>query len=129
MPVSRRDAIAAVDGRCPRCGAIRGRAEEYCVECGLRLPPVRGAIATFRRAWVRRLGWYPGDWVWLSVPTLLVAVGGAAGAIALGDKTTSPGEKTSVAPVPRPVPVKTTTLPSAPEPGASTRTTTNPAAQ
>src|SRR5207237_6452275 len=77
----RREAIAAVEGRCPRCGAPRERTQEYCVECGLRLPILRGAISALRRGWVRRLGWYPGDWVWVSLLTLLVAAAGAAGAI------------------------------------------------
>jgi hypothetical protein len=97
----RRDAIAAVDGRCPRCGANRERNQEYCVECGLRLPVVRGAIPALRRRWVRRLGWYPGDWVWVSLLTLAVAIGGAAVAIAFGGNSSSAAATTSIAPAPR----------------------------
>ena len=83
----RREAVAAIEGRCPRCGAPRERTQEYCVECGLRLPILRGAIPALRRGWVRRLGWYPGDWGWVSLLTLLVAVAGAAVAIVFGATT------------------------------------------
>lgn len=98
--MSRRDAIAAVEGRCPRCGANRERNQEYCVECGLRLPTLRGAIPALRRRWVRRLGWYPGDWVWVSLLTLGVAVAGAAVAVAFGGGSTSAAATTSIAPAP-----------------------------
>jgi hypothetical protein len=76
-------ALLASEGTCPRCGARRAADQEYCVECGLRLPPVTGRLAAFRRWWVRRFGWYPGDWAWLSLLTLAVAVAGAAVAIAI----------------------------------------------
>ena len=120
--MSRRgDAVAAVDRRCPRCGAARGATQEYCIECGLRLPALRGAVPALRRRWVRRLGWYPGDWIWVSLVTLLVAAAGAAAAIAFGEGTGSPAGTTAVAPTPR---IAATTgaapLPSAPGPGAKT---------
>src|SRR5437763_8023742 len=70
--MKRREAVAAIEGRCPRCGAARQARQEYCVECGLQLLRVRGAVPALRRRWVRRLGWYPGDWVWVSLLTLLV---------------------------------------------------------
>jgi hypothetical protein len=76
-------ALLASEGACPRCGAARAADQEYCVEGGLRLPPVAGRLAAFRRWWVRRFGWYPGDWAWLSLLTLAVAVAGAAVAIAI----------------------------------------------
>ena len=60
---------------CPRCRARRAE-REYCVECGLLLPVVVGPIAALRSRWLRRFGWYPGDWVWLSLPALAVAVFG-----------------------------------------------------
>src|SRR5205814_3654 len=44
---------------------------------------VDGRIPALRRRWLRRFGWYPGDWVWISLLTLLVAAAGAAPAIAL----------------------------------------------
>lgn len=128
--MSRRDeAVAAVESRCPRCSSARERTQEYCVECGLHLPPLRGSISALRRRWVRRLGWYPGDWVWVSLVTLCVAAAGAAAAIALGDGPGSGGGTTAVAPVPRPVGTNTAgPLPAAPEPGAAkTKRTTSPA--
>jgi hypothetical protein len=125
--VSRREAaIAAAERTCPRCGTPRGRAQDYCVACGLRLPAVNGTVASLRRGWLRRVGWYPGDWIWVGLPTLLVAIGGAAVAIALSDG----GEPRSVTTIvastnrlpqggPAPVVPQTTELPTAPEPGAA----------
>jgi hypothetical protein len=118
------EALAAVEGRCPRCNADRERNQEYCVECGLRLPPLRGAIPVLRRRWLRRLGWYPGDWVWVSLLTLLVAIAGAAVAIAFGGGSSSAASTTSVAPAPRPAATTNAApLPTAPEPTTSTHTT------
>jgi hypothetical protein len=138
--MSRREAIAAVEGRCPRCGANRERNQEYCVECGLRLPPLRGAIPALRRRWVRRLGWYPGDWVWVSLLTLLVAIAGAAAAIAgtreqtaqgqafstvppvvsVGEPTTTPTAPSATGTLPAP-PEPTTTAPKKPKPPKAVR--------
>jgi hypothetical protein len=122
----RAEALAAVDGRCPRCGAPRERNQEYCVECGLRLPLLRGPIPALRRRWIRRLAWYPGDWVWVSLLTLLVAAAGAAVAVAFGRGPHSSGATTAVAPTPRRITTAATVtpLPSAPEPGATTQKTT-----
>jgi len=97
----RQAAAAAVDTLCPRCGAARGRAQAYCVECGLRLPATRGLVPALRRRWLRRLGWYPGDWVWPSLAALALAGGGAAVAVALGERPEPAGQTTAVAPVPR----------------------------
>jgi cell division septation protein DedD len=66
---------------CPRCGAAYEPDQEYCVECGLRLPRPTGSVAALGAAWRRRLGWYPGDWIWLAVALLLVAAAGATAAI------------------------------------------------
>jgi hypothetical protein len=79
----RQTALLAAEHTCPRCGAMRPRASEYCVECGLRLPVLHGAVPSFRRRWVRRIGWYPGDWVWVPLLALAVAIAGTAGAIAV----------------------------------------------
>ncbi len=133
----RRTAIAAADTTCPRCGAARKPTDGYCLDCGLRLPVVAGAVPSLRRGWLRRLGWYPGDWVWLSLLTLLVAAGGAAAAIVITDRHRShpPVVLTAVAGVAVGEPAtpasstttatadtaNTATLPSAPEPGAPTR--------
>jgi len=129
----RETAIAAADETCPRCGAGRTPDQEYCLECGLKLPAVTGRVARLRRRWIRRFGWYPGDWVWLSLLTLLVAAAGAAVAIVLTEKRHDTGNTfTATAPItsvaePTPVPsttapptVDTSTLPTAPEPTTST---------
>jgi len=125
-PAGRRaSAIDTIEKRCPRCGAAREPRQEYCVECGSRLPPVTGAIPALRRRWLRRLGWYPGDWIWVSVLTLVVAIAGAAVAIALGGNSTPSGETTAVAPTP-PQATTTAPLPTAPEPTTTSPTTTTP---
>jgi hypothetical protein len=127
----RETAIAAADETCPRCGARREQDQRYCLDCGLPLPAVTGRLPSLRRRWIRRFGWYPGDWVWVSLLTLVVAVGGAAAAIALTASDASANGPTFVAagPVtiaePRPAPtattpVNTSTLPKAPEPNTPT---------
>lgn len=128
----RRTAIAAADTTCPRCGSLRAADDRYCLDCGMRLPTVDGRIASLRRGWLRRLGWYPGDWMWLAVPSLLIAAAGAALAIFISDRhreanaavftaraavsvvepgARAPGHITTV---------DTTTLPVPPEPGSPT---------
>jgi hypothetical protein len=94
----RRRAATAIDDRCPRCGFARDPKQEYCVECGLRLPVVTGAVAGLRRRWVASLGWYPGDFVWVALAALVVAVAGAAVAIVLPGKHTASAASTYVAP-------------------------------
>lgn len=76
-------AIHAVDSACPRCGAERAPEQRYCVDCGEPLPPASGRLPALRRRWVRRFGWYPGDWIWLPLATLVVAAAGAAAAVAV----------------------------------------------
>lgn len=122
--------IAAADGTCPRCGTARAETDRYCLDCGLALPEVTGRLPAWRRRWIRRFGWYPGDWVWLALPTLLVAIAGAAAAIAVSEHRTgappvvtaatrgfavSPGVP-SVLPT-TPAAGSTATLPIPPEPG------------
>ena len=124
-------AIAAADESCPRCGARRQPDQHYCLDCGLRLPAVTGRLAMLRRRWIRRLGWYPGDWIWISLLTLVVAAAGAAAAIALTDSDASATSPTFIATSPLTVAepaqvptatssVNTATLPKAPEPTTET---------
>jgi hypothetical protein len=40
-----------------------------------------GTVASLRRRWVRRIGWYPGDWVWIPLLALVLAIAATAGAI------------------------------------------------
>jgi cell division septation protein DedD len=127
----RESAVAAAEGTCPRCGTPREPTQQYCLECGLPLPQVSGRIARLRRGWITRLGWYPGDWVWVSLLTLLVAVAGATTAILVTQKrvpqgqtfaepTTVPVQEPTAVPTVTTPTVDTSTLPSAPEPGTTT---------
>jgi hypothetical protein len=133
----RETAISAAESTCPRCGAPRDPDQRYCLECGLILPEVSGRLPSWRRRWIRRLGWYPGDWIWVSLLTLIVAAAGAASAIALTHHVNankgSYFKAPPVVPVTEPAPVPTATtpatvdtskLPTAPEP-----TTTGPKPQ
>jgi hypothetical protein len=68
---------------CPRCGTPHEPNQEYCLECGLRLPvEAKGLVPGLGRAWRRQLGWYPGDWVWPSLLALLIAALAGIGAAA-----------------------------------------------
>jgi hypothetical protein len=116
----------SLDLLCPRCGAAREPEQEFCLECGLRLPATSGRLARARRTWVKRLGWYPGDWIWTTLLALVVAAAGAAIAIVSTRDARSSNGATVVAtlpsvPVTTPPPtapqtVDTTTLPTPPEP-------------
>jgi hypothetical protein len=68
---------------CPRCGTPHEANQEYCLECGLRLPvEASGLVPRLGRAWRRNVGWYPGDWVWPSLLALLIAALAGIGAAA-----------------------------------------------
>jgi hypothetical protein len=115
---------------CPRCGTAVEPAQEYCLECGLRLQ-TPGLVPTLATGWRRRLHWYPGDWIWPSLLALVVAIvaGGAAilwtrdaesaaSETLVGDTTQLPTTVATITP---------TTAPPAPTvPTATTRTTTTP---
>ena len=130
---NRRFAIAATEGVCPRCGAARAPDQSFCLECGDALPVVAGPLAAMRRRWIARIGWYPGDWVWLSLATLVVAAVGAAVTIAVsehrhrdhrGFETVAGGvtlrQPATQVPAGRAPTTKvdTSKLPTAPEPGS-----------
>src|SRR5262249_15629498 len=91
-----RVAAYVAEQTCPRCGAGRAGDQRYCVECGLRLPVVTGALAAWRRGWVRRLGWYPGDWVWLTLLAGAVAARRAAAAGGAGRRLPAGGARAGV---------------------------------
>jgi hypothetical protein len=133
----RETAVAAADTTCPRCGATREPDQRYCLECGLPLPTTDGTVPALRRRWIRRLGWYPGDWIWLSLLTLLVAIAGAAVAILVTrhrneragqtfvEPPTQSVQQPTVVPTTSPPTVNTATLPQPPEPTTS-RSPTKP---
>lgn len=113
------------DDVCPRCGAAREPDQEYCLECGLRLPPTGGRIAGLRRTWVHRVGWYPGDWIWTTLLALLIAAAGAAVAIFLTTHRSPSNTGTTFAATTPNVPL-TTPATSAPTPTADTSTLPTP---
>ena len=75
-------------------------------------------------AWRRRLGWYPGDWIWPALLALLIAAAaGAASAIWLTDRS-SANDQTLVETTPSASSQETTN--TAPEPTTSATTITTP---
>jgi len=105
---------------CATCGAVPEPRQEFCLECGSRLVSPR-RLSAVGRTWERRLGRYPGDWVFASLLLLLVAAGSAtAGIVAGRDTKTSAGRNTIVATSP------VVTAPPAP-PVAATTTASPPA--
>jgi hypothetical protein len=123
-------AVAAAEGTCPRCGTARTADQRYCLECGFALPTLAGRLPGLRRRWIRRLGWYPGDWVWVALATLVVAIAAAAVAIVVSDRR-QPHTR-SFAVVTAPVAVGTPAVPLqgtttvAGAPGADTSTLPKP---
>jgi cell wall-associated NlpC family hydrolase len=75
-------------------------------------------------AWRRRLGWYPGDWIWPALAALLIAAAaGAASAIWLTDRS-SANDQTLVETTPVASSQQTTN--TAPEPTTTGITLTTP---
>jgi hypothetical protein len=110
--------IGAEGGECPRCGTPYEPFQEYCLECGLRLPVSSGIIPVLATVWRRRMPWYPGDWIWPDLGALVVAALAAAVVILATTDNGSP-TKTTAATGP-PVPVGTG--PIEPPPPAGTNT-------
>ena len=78
--------------QCPRCGTPYAAGQEYCLECGERLPARGGVIAVLGGAWRKRLGWYPGDWIWPTLLALVIAAAaGTASALWLADRSSASG--------------------------------------
>jgi hypothetical protein len=104
---------------CPACGTRAEPDQEYCLHCGARIAPPR-RLSSFGHAWQRRIGRYPGDWVFASLLLLLVAAGSAtAGIVANRDTETAAGPRTIVATSP--------VVTAPPSPPAQTEPTTTPA--
>lgn len=120
-------------GACPRCGIAYTPGQEYCLECGLRLPARGGVFSGAAAAWARR-GWYPGDWVWPVLVFLVLAGLGALAAILL---STGGGSGNTVVAIPSgtspgvtlPTVPATTTVPTVTQPPPTTappKTTARP---
>jgi len=105
---------------CPYCGGPQEPGQEYCLECGSRLPRSGALVGALADAWQRLLPWYPGDWIWPSLAALLIAGTGAAVAIA-STGGSGGGSETIVATAPfttLPPPPPEATTPPAPRPSA-----------
>jgi len=134
-------APAVAADECPRCRQPIEPGQEYCLECGARLPgPPTGVVAALGAAWRRRLRWYPGDWIWAALALLFIAALGALVAITASGgnsqettivATTSPGVVTrqAVETTPATTAASPTTAATATAPAATTETPAKPAAQ
>jgi hypothetical protein len=114
--------------RCPRCDTPYAEGQEYCLECGDRLPEQLGLSARLGARWRHRVGWYPGDWIWPALLALVVAVvAGVASALWLADDSSSASNtivRTNAGPTtPAPTP-QTAPEPTVPTTTAPTGTTT-----
>jgi hypothetical protein len=114
--------VAPEERECPRCHEPVAEGQEYCLECGSRLPDRSGLVASLGSAWRRRLGWYPGDWIWPALLALLVAAAAAlVSAVWLVDRSSSANGtlvRTAAQSTPLPAaqapPEPTSTTPTAP---------------
>jgi hypothetical protein len=112
-------------GECPRCGTPYEPFQEYCLECGLRLPVQRGIIPVLATAWRRRLPWYPGDWIWPVLGLLIVAALAAAVGILATTRNDESATKTR-AETQETVTLSTGTGATSPPPPSETSTSTLP---
>jgi len=118
---------------CPACGAAYEPLQEYCLECGTRLPTNRGVVGFLASEWQRRFSWYPGDWIWPVLLFLVLTIVSTAAAVAAGS-TRNNASATVVATEPQvtvgpgapqqtvPTVTQASTLPTAPQPTISTGT-------
>ena len=121
---------------CPTCGVAYEPLQEYCLECGSRLPANRGVVGFLATQWQRRLAWYPGDWIRPVLLFFVLTVVATAAAVAAGTtrKEAAPIVATNTpvtvgpgAPQPTVPPVThTSTLPTAPQPTITTGTLPKP---
>lgn len=118
--------IGAEGGECPRCGTPYEPFQEYCLECGLRLPVSAGIIPVLSTAWRRRIPWYPGDWIWPVLGALIIAALAAAIAILATTDNGSPTKTTAATGPPVPVGTGTVEPPPAGTNTSSLPTTTIP---
>ena len=116
-----REPDAPPQPECPRCGTPHAPNQEYCLECGLRLPAApTGVVPRLGTAWRRRWRWYPGDWIWPSLLALVIAALAGLGAAAFVSH-----DKSGATYVTRTSPAETVTPTIAP-PESTQATTTAP---
>ena len=115
---------------CPRCGAAYESLQEYCLDCGARLPVNRGMVGALAAAWQRHFAWYPGDWIWPVLLFFVLTAAATAVAVAAGSTrksaatvvatstpvTVGPGAPRATVPPTR----APSTLPGAPQPTITT---------
>jgi len=128
--------VAGHDGRlCLRCSAAVASGQEYCLECGLRLPQERaGALERASAGVAARQAW-AGTWLLPALLGLVIAVLGAGAAIAISSNgeraaavtTATGGSLTAPATTPTiSAPEPTSTVPTAPATTSPTPATTAP---
>ena len=112
--------------QCPHCGTPYAEGQEYCLECGSRLPGSGGLVGALGSAWRKRFSWYPGDWIWPALLALVIAaVAGTVSALWLADRSDASGS-TLVETTPVASSVQPTTE-TAPEPTTTATTATTAA--
>ncbi len=115
--------------RCPRCTAPVESTQEYCLECGLRLPHERpGAVERASAGLAERQPWTSG-WLVPALLGLVIAVLGTGAAIAISDEGAEPAAIPTATGGNRTVTEQTQPTLTAPEPPppATTATTTSAA--
>jgi hypothetical protein len=120
--------VEETPAECPRCGAAYEPMQEYCIECGLRLPLDRGIFPTVGRVWRLQVSRYPGGWLWVVLVLLALAALATVAAILASD-TGESAVRTIAATEPTPT-VQTTETATAfsptTAPATTTTTTTRP---
>jgi hypothetical protein len=104
--------------------------QEYCIECGLRLPLERGIGPAVGRAWRLEVSRYPGGWLWVVLVLLALTVAATVAAIlASGEGESAVRTIVATAPPPteRPTPPTATAFQPTTTAPATTATTTQPA--
>ena len=110
-------------GTCPRCGAPAAPEQEYCLECGLRLPSTRSRFGARRR-------WYAAPALWSLLALLVLAGLGTAVAVAVTrdeeEQTLTATAPPARAPAPSTTVPEPTTAPATTPPAPATPAPTTP---
>jgi len=116
------DRTTSGPGHCPRCSADVEPNQEYCLECGLRLPNERTTAVERASASVSERHSWTAGWIVPALLGLLIAVVGTGAAIAISDDGESPAAVPTATGGSRSAPETTSTL-TAPEPTTPAPTT------